>query len=275
MFCENPVYKSYVNGIQSPDLETFTRIKILILGAGAKTPYFPGETDMIDQKELHNKIYAGENVIGHRKMKYVTEKFFLDMVRLADVKPWESVLDLGSGHGKFSNIYPKNIIATDIAKEASNFTKAQFVVADALFLPLKSETFDKIFCSEVIEHFPTQGSIKDSLSEMWRVLKPGGHAIISTPNENSLIGMLRYLVKGYKEPPGSIHTSLVSIHGLKELLKRQGFEIEKVYTYLLPLPYPKYDYNLSYDAMKILYHLGRIFPKLSHGIIIKVKKPKK
>ena len=81
---------------------------------------------MVDQKDLHNKIYAGEDAIGHRKMKYVSEKFFRDLIRLADIKTNEKILDLGCGDGKFSNIYFKNTTATDIAKMAGNLTKAPF-----------------------------------------------------------------------------------------------------------------------------------------------------
>jgi ubiquinone/menaquinone biosynthesis C-methylase UbiE len=228
---------------------------------------------MVDQKDLHNKIYAGKHVIGHRKMKYVSEKFFHDLIKLADIKSDEKILDLGSGDGKFSNLFHKNTIATDIAKTAANLSRVPFVVADAASLPFKNAIFDKIFCSEVIEHFPDKSFVRKSIKEMYRILKPGGYAIISTPNENSLIGVLRYSVKGYKEPPGSVHTSLVSLHTLKKILKDEGFVIEKVKTYLLPLPIPKYDYNLPSGAMKILYHLGIFTPAIAHGIMTKVQKP--
>ena len=228
---------------------------------------------MVNQKYLHNKIYAGEDVIGHRKMKYVSEKFFRDLIRLADIKTNEKILDLGCGDGKFSNIYFKNTTATDIAKMAGNLTKAPFLVSDATCLPFMKESFDKIFCSEVIEHFPDKYYVRKAIKEMYRVLKPGGFAIISTPNENSLIGMIRYAMKGYKEPPGSVHTSLVSLHVLKRICEGEGFEIKKVKTYLLPLPIPKYDYNLPSSAMKVLYYLGAFSPEIAQGIMIKVQKP--
>src|SRR3989344_6145451 len=157
---------------------------------------------MVDQKDLHNKIYAGEDAIGHRKMKYVSEKFFKELLKMADIKPGENVLDLGSGDGKFSNIYFKNTIATDIAKGAAHLTKSPFAVSDATCLPFKNKSFDKVFCSEVIEHLPEQSDVRKSIKEMYRVLNPGGFAIISTPNENSLVGLTRYALSGHKEPPG-------------------------------------------------------------------------
>ena len=228
---------------------------------------------MVNQKELHNKIYAGEPVIGHRKMSYVSEKFVKDMDMLADVKGDEKVLDVGSGDGKFSNTYPENVIAMDLAKEAGLHTKAPFVTGNALSLPFKSSSFDKVYCQEVIEHFPDQSFVRTAIKEIWRVLKPGGLAIVSTPNENSLVAMIRKTIKGYKEPPGSIHTSMVSLHALRKISTNQGFRVKKTKTYLLPLPIPKYDYNMPSSGMKVLYPLGKFFPKLAHGIIIKMQKP--
>ena len=227
---------------------------------------------MVDQKQLHNKIYAGEPVIGHKKMPFVSKKFIQQLITIIDVKQDDLVLDLGSGDQGVSVKYPKNTVAIDIAKQAKFFTKAPFVAANALHLPFKSGSFDKVYCAEVIEHMPEQSYVKHIIAEIWRVLRKGGFAVISTPNENSLVAMTRAVLKGYKEPPGSIHTSFVSVHALKTLCKKQGFEINKLYTYLLPLPIPKYDYNLPAAALKVLYHVGKLTPKISHGMIIKVQK---
>lgn len=228
---------------------------------------------MVNQKDLHNRIYAGEPVITHRKMNYVSGKFTADMIRLVDVSGTERVLDIGCGDGIFSTKYSKNVIAMDIAKEAAAHTEAPFSTGNALSLPFKSSSFDKVYCQEVVEHFPDQSYVKTAIREIFRVLKPGGSAIISTPNENSLVGMIRSLYKGYKEPPGSIHTSMVSLHALRKICKKEGFVIEKTFAYLLPLPFPKYDYALPAPAMKALYHMGRLFPKIAHGMILRLQKP--
>jgi SAM-dependent methyltransferase len=46
-------------------------------------------------------------------------------------------------------------------------------------LPYPSESFDIVILSEVIEHLP---SIRTAIAEAGRILKPGGHLILSTPN---------------------------------------------------------------------------------------------
>ena len=50
--------------------------------------------------------------------------------------------------------------------------------ADAHSLPFADQSFDTVLCTEVIEHLPQPWM---SLNEMARVLKPGGHLILSAP----------------------------------------------------------------------------------------------
>lgn len=52
------------------------------------------------------------------------------------------------------------------------------IVADVQALPFRDATFDAIVALEVLEHVPKPGTMAD---EMRRVLKPGGHVLLSTP----------------------------------------------------------------------------------------------
>ena len=51
-------------------------------------------------------------------------------------------------------------------------------MASAQELPFPDATFDKVVCTEVLEHVPDD---KRALSEMVRVLKPGGLIAVSVP----------------------------------------------------------------------------------------------
>lgn len=62
---------------------------------------------------------------------------------------------------------------------------ADLLTGDALILPFASNTFDKVVSSEVIEHIP---SWQTALTEMVRVLKPGGTLVITTPNIEGIYG---------------------------------------------------------------------------------------
>ncbi len=52
------------------------------------------------------------------------------------------------------------------------------VAGDALHLPLADASFDKVICSEVLEHLP---EYHGALREICRVLRPGGTLAVSVP----------------------------------------------------------------------------------------------
>jgi ubiquinone/menaquinone biosynthesis C-methylase UbiE len=109
----------------------------------------------------------------------------------------ERVLDLGCGEGRhvISAYLEQNVDAVgvdlnlaDLKTARSKFeefaqggrTQSSFSLssANALALPFADNSFDKIICSEVLEHIPDyQGALK----EIDRVLKPGGLFCASVP----------------------------------------------------------------------------------------------
>lgn len=82
-----------------------------------------------------------------------------------------------------SNIYGVDISENITRAAKNNFErqnlKSKFVVADILHLPFKSNQFDYIYTMGTIEHnsYPEK-----SLSEISRILKPNGIAIVGVPN---------------------------------------------------------------------------------------------
>lgn len=61
-------------------------------------------------------------------------------------------------------------------------------------LPFRDAAFELVVMLEVIEHLP---NIPHALSEVARVLKPGGTAILTTPNRLNLASRVHYLFTGY------------------------------------------------------------------------------
>jgi SAM-dependent methyltransferase len=61
-------------------------------------------------------------------------------------------------------------------------------------LPFRSASADLVVMLEVIEHLP---DIPHTLSEIARVLKPGGVAVLSTPNRLNVASRLHYLLSGF------------------------------------------------------------------------------
>jgi ubiquinone/menaquinone biosynthesis C-methylase UbiE len=101
------------------------------------------------------------------------------------------VLDLacGSGFGtKMLSADARTVVGVDndreIIDQARDVYRAsglEFLAADVLNLPYESNSVDAVVAFEIIEHVPPN----DLLSEISRVLKPGGVMCLSTP-QNSL-----------------------------------------------------------------------------------------
>lgn len=114
-----------------------------------------------------------------------------------NLQPGMKVLDIGCGRGFYEAaimiLEPKvQMVALDAssayltkAKETIDALgvkhQATFVHGDAAKLPFSDNSFDRIICSEVLEHIPNDHT---ALSEMRRILKKGGFAMVSVPHQN-------------------------------------------------------------------------------------------
>lgn len=105
----------------------------------------------------------------------------------------EKILDIGCGRGFYekaiTSLFP-NVSITAIDTNSSYLGQARknvqsqrvnFKKVDGGKLPFKNNSFDRIICSEVLEHVKDDGAV---IAEMMRVLKPAGKVIITVPNAN-------------------------------------------------------------------------------------------
>jgi ubiquinone/menaquinone biosynthesis C-methylase UbiE len=97
------------------------------------------------------------------------------------------ILDLGCARGRFVKALSAlgaKVVGVDrswqlLRTAPQNAAGGAFVLSTATQLPFLDSTFDGILCIEVIEHIP---DLEAALSEIARVLKPGGRAIIIDKN---------------------------------------------------------------------------------------------
>ena len=94
--------------------------------------------------------------------------------------------DLACGDGTFAISTCDRKINVGLDLDMESLTRANgkyrsIIQADATRLPFKEKTFQTIISSCAVEHIP---NLKDLLSEIYKVLKPGGKFIFSIPSVN-------------------------------------------------------------------------------------------
>jgi ubiquinone/menaquinone biosynthesis C-methylase UbiE len=144
----------------------------------------------------------GRNIIFQDPiLKYEQDMRQRAVMELLAPSPGELILDIGCGNARDIILFVQkgtNCVGMDFSRGMLKEGKedinnlglkcVDLILADATHLPFKKNIFDKISCSEVIEHIPDYSK---AIVEMNRVLKENGNLIITTPNWHSLYGVVR------------------------------------------------------------------------------------
>ncbi len=102
----------------------------------------------------------------------------------------KTVLDIASGSGYGTNLLAKSALrafGVDISQEAVEYSSNRYqrdnltyLVGSCLDIPLDADNVDVVVSFETIEHFENHDRF---MSEIQRVLRPGGVLIMSSPNK--------------------------------------------------------------------------------------------
>lgn len=157
----------------------------------------------------------------------------------------KKVLDVGAGEGFFCQLVGEYIKETYQADPSSILQACDLYPAHFQYggvacrqidfheaLPYEDNTFDLVTSIEVIEHLEDQFHF---LRELYRITKPGGKVIVSTPNILNINSRIKYLYSGFtllfdplplrKNDPvllgGHIHP--ISLYYLYTIFARMGF----------------------------------------------------
>ena len=118
-------------------------------------------------------------------------------------------LDIGAGRGELIRLLQKayrcNSSACDYHVERFGLKDVPIVAVnlDLQPLPYENDSFDLVTCSEVVEHLE---NYRSALREAYRVLRPGGSIIVTTPNVLNVYSRVRYLVCGFANLFGPLPT---------------------------------------------------------------------
>ncbi len=146
---------------------------------------------------------------------------------LGNVRPGDRVLDLGFGSGWFTAELARAgaaPVGVEVADAAVQRARAKHPDLDLRLapidgpLPLDDGSFEVVWASEVIEHVADTARW---LSEVRRVLVPGGRLLVTTPAH----GRLRVALGGIERfsPPLGDHLHLYTAASLQTLLGEFGF----------------------------------------------------
>ena len=123
-----------------------------------------------------------------------------------------TTLDVGCGHKPYEKTFfagAEKYIGMDYLTDRSK----PDVVGSATDIPLGDASFDTVVSTEVLEHVPDP---LKALREMYRVLKPGGYLILSTP----MYWPRHEVPYDYFRYP---------YDGLLHLIKTSGFELKELF----------------------------------------------
>ena len=156
--------------------------------------------------------------------KILTRQFFSRWI-----PPQATVLDLGCGWGEFINqIRAERKYGMDLNPDlpAKLVPEVAFLAQDCSEpWALPDETLDVVFTSNFFEHLPSKESLRRTLDQAFRCLRPGGQIICLGPN-------IKFL-------PGSYwdfwdHCLALTEASLSEGLRLAGFAVDRAIDRFLP-----------------------------------------
>ena len=182
--------------------------------------------------DLHDAVWASVPADATPERFGLRRAFLLAGVAEGDV-----VLDLGCGAGEFSAALLEagaTPIAVDVADEALRRARERVPGLDARLwscgqpLPVEDASVDVAWAGEVIEHVV---DVAPWLSEVRRVLRPGGTLLLTTPDHGP-VTLLALAVSSRRFAthfePRSDHVRFFSRRTLRELLDDLGFDVAEL-----------------------------------------------
>jgi SAM-dependent methyltransferase len=187
----------------------------------------------------------GENYGGdYLEYELANEKPFLNLQLLAmeDGGFWELEKRLSAGKRRVLDIgCATGTLLSELRGRGWDCAGVEICGAEAAYarrergldvrsLPLEENhfpagSFDAVLASHLIEHLNSPGAM---VSEVYRILAPGGFFMVTTPN---IDGFQAKIFRGRWRSAIFDHLYLFSVKTLSKLLTQKGFTVEKIVTW--------------------------------------------
>ena len=197
----------------------------------------PVNSEIIHDRDWQNKKKTDD--FHKRSLRYP------DIVEtIVKVRP-QKLLDVGCGSGYLANLLKSRVAdlivdGLDISRVALDRAKQQLhafwhINIDQEDFPLKPESYDTAVCVEVLEHLYDP---EHALKEIYRVLQPGGRAIVTVPN----LAYWRFrldLMRGRIPLPAADqrHLHQFNLSSFRRTLVQGGFQIVYIRGHAVRFPY--------------------------------------
>ncbi len=180
-------------------------------------------------------------------------KFFLQQIEKIDLEN-KRILEIGCGRGGFAIFFHekyedkfKEYLAADFSDSAiamgkeyahnQNLKNIQFELQDIQNIKHDDNSFDIVISFETVEHVP---NCRKAINELFRVLKPGGKLILTTPNYMGFFGLYRIYLRltGRKwTEVGQPINRFVMIPRTLFWLKSSGFKVKHFESEIISFPW--------------------------------------
>jgi ubiquinone/menaquinone biosynthesis C-methylase UbiE len=205
--------------------------------------------------ELQQTLYSSTNYTRRRlhqtRLQWVTNA----IAKHAPEIPVARALEYGPGSGIYLPVLARHcgeVVAADVeraylagikqlSREIDGLKLVEDDIQDSLF---KDDSFGLVLCSEVLEHVPDP---ERSLQTLFRIVQPGGIAVVTTPQRYSLMelcckvaflpGVVQLVRKIYREPVlPTGHISLRTSGAFTKAIRQSGWEMVECEKFGLYVP---------------------------------------
>lgn len=146
---------------------------------------------------------------------------------------YSKVIEVGCGTGQTLEVLSRHhtTIGFDISPTALSLAKHNChyrVQGDIFSIPFKDNSFDLVYNSGVIEHFPNPTNIA-AVKEMARITKPGGTLVIIVPNSVCLWYRLGKFLAVYLDKFRFGYEEDYTPQQLVDVITQTGLSIEQMF----------------------------------------------
>jgi len=147
------------------------------------------------------------------------------------------VLDAGCGSGRDANLLHSNVgldvVGLDLSKgllkvARKQFPEITFIEGNLLELPFEADSFDGVWSNTSLLHLESVEAVRQALSEMNRVLKPGGvlHVVVKAQTGDSKTAVVSDKLSGHDR-----FFQYFAVNEMNELLERSHFSMLSIKEY--------------------------------------------